>query len=163
MLLSLGPSNKITGPQFIPSFASSVLRSLAFTGEDQSILISGYHGMDKKTLSTDLLAAVLQHLEQQPHSVGSALVLVSELLGYLSHSDEEDCCSGAVLVTTLFISPTNLTLTAANVSCLLLDTSTISYYKVGSSNPSDKDQYMLCYVCRCFIRKMASSMLAPAY
>lgn len=129
--MSLGPSNKVTGPQFLPSFASSVLRCLAFTHEDQSILINGSHGTDKTTLSNDLLAALLVHLEQQLPSLGSSLLLVSELLDYLSHSDEEDCFNGAVLVTMLFISPTNLMLTAANVSCLLLDTSTISHYKVG--------------------------------
>lgn len=127
--MSLGPSNKITGPQFVPSFASSVLRSLAFTHEGQSILISGYHGMDKKTLSNDLLGALLSHVEQQIPSLGSSVVMVSELLGYLSYSDENNPC-GAVLVTTLFINSTNLMLTAARVSCLLLDTKMVSLYKV---------------------------------
>lgn len=127
--MSLGPSNKITGPQFLPSFASSVLRSLAFTKEDQSILISGYHGADKKTLSYDLLSALLTHLEQHLPNLGSSILVVSELLDYLSHSDEESC-GGTVCVTTLFINPTNLVLTAANISCLLLDTSLVSQYKV---------------------------------
>lgn len=130
VLLSMGPSNKITGPQFLPSFASSVLRSLASTREDQSILISGYHGTDKKTLSYDLLGDILSHVEQQLPSLGLSVLMASELLGYLSHGDEGDPCGGAVVVTTLSINPTNLMLTAANVSCLLLDTNLVSHYKV---------------------------------
>ncbi len=139
--MSLGPSNKITGPQFLPSFASSVLRSLAFTRQDQSILISGYHGADKKKLSYNLLSALLTHLEEQIPSIGPSLLVVSELLNFLSHSDEEEC-GGAVLVTTLFISPTNLTLTAANVSLLLLDTHSVSRYKVSWPLLRKEDAYV---------------------
>ena len=125
--MSLGPSNKITGPQFLPSFASSVLRSLAFSQEDQSILISGYHGFDKRVLFHDLLGCLLGHVEQQMPSVGLSVLMVSELLGYLCHSNDY---GGAVVVTTLFINPKNLMFTAAKVSCLLLDTSMASRYKV---------------------------------
>lgn len=131
VLLSFGPSNKITGSQFLPSFASSVLRSLAFSHEDQSILISGYHGADKRALSYDLLGALLSHVEPRHQTLSSFVILVNELLDYLCYSDEnEPACGGAVVVTTLHIEPTTLMLTAANVSCLLLDTNLVSHYKV---------------------------------
>lgn len=127
--MSLGSSDKITGQQFLPSFASSVLRSLAFTHEDQSIVISGFHGSDKKKLSHDLLHALLTHLEQHASPLGSAVLVVSELLDYLCHSDQDNG-AGSVLINTLFINPANLSLPAASVSCLLLGTSCISHYKV---------------------------------
>lgn len=127
MLLSLG-SSKITEPQFLPSFASSVLRSLAFSCEDQSVLISGYN---KTKLSYDLLSAMLNLLEQQPSGLGSSILLVNELLDYLIHT-AGDGCGRAVVATTLVVSPASLVLTAASVSCLLLDTSHVSYYKVHS-------------------------------
>ena len=128
--MSLGSSDKVTGQQFLPSFASSVLRSLAFTHEDQSIVVSGYHGSDKNKLSCDLLHALLTHLEQQTSPLGSAVLVVSELLDYLIHSDKDDA-AGSVLINTFFIDPANLILSSASVSCLLLGTSCISHYKVN--------------------------------
>ena len=94
-----------------------------------SILISGCHGTDKKKLSCDLLSALLTHVEQQIPSLGSAILVVSELLDLLTNSDEDES-SGGVCVTTLSINPASLVLTAAHVSCLLLDTSCLSHYKV---------------------------------
>lgn len=129
MLLSLGPSNKITGPQFLPSFASSVLRSLAFSFEDQSILISGHQTRDKNKLCYDLLSALLSHLEQQPSVLAASVLVAVELLDYLCSSVQDEC-GRAVMVHTLVVSPANLALNAARISCLLLDTSAVSQFKV---------------------------------
>lgn len=118
----------IEGPQFLPSFASSVLRSLAFTCEDQSILISGYTS-GKTKLSYDLLSAVLTHLEQQPSSLALSILVASELVDYLSDSAESQC-GRSVIVTTLAVSPSSLVLTGATISSLLLDTSHVTHFKV---------------------------------
>lgn len=132
VLLSLGPSSASIGPQFLPSFSSSVLRSLAFTQEDQSIIVSGYYGTGKKKLARDCLSALLAHLEpQQTQSLNLSILLVSDLLDLLTNSDEDES-SGAVLITSLLVSPTNLVLTGATVSCLLLDTSSVLHLKVFS-------------------------------
>lgn len=129
VLLSLGPSNKIKGPQFLPSFALSVLRSLAFSFEDQSILICGHQTSDNTKISYDLLSSVLTNLD---HSSGlSASVLVAfELLDYLSSSAKDDL-GRALVVITLTVNPANLSLNGASMSSLLLDTSRISHFKVG--------------------------------
>lgn len=120
----------IEGPQFLPSFASSVLRSLAFTCEDQSILISGYTS-GKTKLSYDLLSAVLTHLEQQPSSLALSILVASELVDYLSASDSaESQCGRSVIVTTLAVNPSSLVLTGATISSLLLDTSHVTHFKV---------------------------------
>lgn len=129
VLLSLGPSNTITGPQFLPSFASSVLRSLAFSFEDQSILISGHKTSDKSKLCYDLLSSLLTHLEQSPSALAASILVAVELLDYLCSSADDEC-GRAVMVSTLTVSPANLTLNAARISCLLLDTSPVSQFKV---------------------------------
>jgi hypothetical protein len=155
VLLSLGSSNKITASQFLPSFASSILRSLAFSREDQSILVSGYHGLDKKALSYDLLSALLSHVEQQSASLGASVLIMSELLGYLSHgSHDSNVCGGAVVVTTLFITSTTLMLTAARLSCVLLDTSKVSSYKVCPMPNAMVAMILPWLLCRCFVTLM---------
>ena len=132
--MSLGPSSASIGPQFLPSFSSSVLRSLAFTQEDQSIIVSGYYGTGKKKLARDCLSALLAHLEpQQTQSLNLSILLVSDLLDLLTNSDEDES-SGAVLITSLLVSPTNLVLTGATVSCLLLDTSSVLHLKVSEKS-----------------------------
>lgn len=133
--MSLGPSGASIGPQFLPSFSSSVLRSLAFTQEDQSIIVSGYYGTGKKKLARDCLSALLAHLESQTQSLGLSILLVSDLLDLLTNSDHDES-SGALLVTSLLVSPTNLVLTGAAVSCLLLDTSSVVHLKVSGKESS---------------------------
>ena len=132
VLLSLGPPEKIRSSHFLPSFASSVLRSLAFTHEDQSILISGCCGIDKKKLFSNLLSEVLTHVEQPDQTLGSSILLANQLLDLLTNSDQDES-SGAAVVTSLSIAPAGLVLTAACMSCLLLDTSSVSNYKVYRS------------------------------
>lgn len=127
--MSLGPSNIITGPQFLPSFASCVLRSLAFSFEDQSILISGHQTSDKSKLCYDLVSSLLTHLEQFPSALAPSVLVAIELLDYLC-SNAEDGCGRAVIISTLIVSPASLTLNAAKVCCLLLDTSSVVQFKV---------------------------------
>lgn len=135
VLLSLGPSNKIKGPQFLPSFASSVLRSLAFSFEDQSILICGHNASDKSKLCCDLLSSLLTHLERSA-SLGASVLLALELLDYICASAEDEC-GRAVIVSTLVVNGANLTLQAARMSCLLLDTSSVSQFKVCNCKKSN--------------------------
>lgn len=128
-MLSLGPSDTITGSQFLPSFASSVLRSLAFSCEDQSILISGHGTSDKSKLCYDFLSTLLYQLEQRPSTLASSFLVAVELLNVLCSSDEYGC-GRAVVVYTVIADPSTLSLTAGRMCALLLDTSTISRYKV---------------------------------
>ncbi len=127
VLLSLGPSSKISGPQFLPSFASSVLRSAAFSCQDQSIIISGYHG--KQNLSKNLLSSLLSSLEEESAS-SSTVTMASELLECLTYTSG-DLGARAVLVTTLVLNPKNLTLISARFFCLLLDTSQLRNFEVS--------------------------------
>ena len=128
-MLSLGPSDTITGSQFLPSFASSVLRSLAFSCEDQSILISGHQTSDKSKLCYDFLSTLLYQLEQKPSTLASSFLVAVELLNILCSSDEYGC-GRAVVVYTVIANPSTLGLVAGRMCALLLDTSTISCYKV---------------------------------
>lgn len=127
VLLSLGSSSKVAGPQFVPSFASSVLRSLAFSCQDQSVLINGYHTSEKNKLANSLLSNLMALLEYQPTM--SSVTVASELIDHLS------CCEAdnglkAVVTKTLIVHPYSLGLKGAHFSCLLLDTSNLAGFEV---------------------------------
>ena len=123
------PASEITEPQFLPSFASSVLRSVAFSHQDQTILVSGHHASGKTNLTNSLLSCLLTHLE---HSidVASAITTAVKLLDCLSCT-ADDGRTRAVIVTTMVVIPDNLALIGAKFSCLLLDTSNLGHFKVG--------------------------------
>lgn len=106
-----------------------MLRSLAFSCEDQSILINGYYSCDKSKLSHDLLSALLSSLEQQSSGLGSSILLADELLSWLT-LDIVEKCDRAVVVSSLNVNPKDLLLTRGSFSCLLLDTSHVSSFKV---------------------------------
>ena len=125
----MGAPKQSSAPQlFLPSFTSSVLRSLVFSCQDQSILVSGYHTRGNQVLSYQLLSALMEQVEQHPLNLAPSVLLASELLDFLCCSKDE--CGGAVVVVTVTIRPEVLTLTSAHFSCLLLNTSQLCMYKV---------------------------------
>lgn len=127
--MSLRASNETSSPHlFLSSFTSSVLRSLVFSCEDQSILINGPHPSDNHALAQHLLTALFKHLDSQSQSIGQSMTLAGELLTFLCGS--EGACGGAVVVMAATVHPTTLTVPAAMLSCLLLDTSCLTTYTV---------------------------------
>ena len=153
VLLSLGPCSKMTGPQFLPSFASSVLRSLAFSCQDQSILVNGHHESGTTQLTSDLLSSLLLNLDDQ-FNLGPLIDVGTELLDFMIHT-AHDQRSRAVAVTTLVVTPESLVLRSAQFSSLLLDTCDLDQFEVRARGVCGIIcDGQLCGQCRCLGKGM---------
>ena len=142
MLISVDPLwpslRDAQGHLLAPEFASDVLHGASVEGEDQSIVLGGYHGSGKSVVLHQLLASLIGSLgsslsPQLEHKLLDSMWLLEALTSHSGYTaDGRSVVSGGQALVGVRLLLKDNDLVGGAFSCVLLDTSNLHQFSVSS-------------------------------